>query len=263
MMRYLLPVIRLVSAITLVSASAAVCVADDDWDDDNPAVFVAEDGADLWLEPQGPNAVSLEGCDLGLGAGVVEGAYARFPRYFADADRVMDLEARLVWCMVSLQGRDAQEITAHPYSEQGETEQELESLSTWIAEQSRGEPINPPQDHPAEQAAYALGKDLFFYRTGSHDFACSTCHRQSDKRIRLQPLANLTTAEGAAEAYSGWPAYRVSQGVVRTMGWRMRDCARQQRLPEMQVGSEASVALQMFMAINAEGAAMAAPGMRR
>ena len=35
---------------------------------------------------------------------MVKGAYARLPRYFADADRVMDLETRIVWCMVTLQG---------------------------------------------------------------------------------------------------------------------------------------------------------------
>ncbi len=32
----------------------------------------------------------------GSGPGVVKGAYAQMPRYFADADRVMDLETRLV-----------------------------------------------------------------------------------------------------------------------------------------------------------------------
>jgi len=35
---------------------------------------------------------------------VVKGAYAELPRYFPDAKRVMDLETRLVYCMVSQQG---------------------------------------------------------------------------------------------------------------------------------------------------------------
>lgn len=245
---------------------AAGAIADDGWDafdDDNPAVFVVDDGAVLWEEPQGPNEVSLEECDLGLGAGVVEGAYAQLPRYFEDAGRVMDLEARLEWCMVNLQGRDVSEINTHPYSRAGDSGTELEALSAYIASESNGQPIMPSQSHPEEKAAYELGKKLFYYRASTHDFGCSTCHRQSDKRIRLQPLSNLTTAEGSAEAYGTWPAYRVTQGFVRTMGWRMRDCARQQRLPEMQVGSEASIALQMFMAVNADGAPMAAPGMKR
>ena len=47
------------------------------------------------------------------------------------------------------------------------------------------------------------------------------------------------------------------------MGWRMRDCFRQQRMPELIMGSEASVALQTYLAVNAAGAAMAAPGLKR
>ena len=59
--------------------------------DDNPAIFVIDEGEEYWLEPQGPKNTSLEDCDLGLGPGVVEGAYARLPRYFADVDKVMDV----------------------------------------------------------------------------------------------------------------------------------------------------------------------------
>jgi len=231
--------------------------------DDNPAVFVVEDGEYLWVEPQGPAEETLEACDLGLGEGVVEGAYAQLPRYFEDTGRVMDLEARLEHCMVTLQGRDAESIHRDPYSGRGDSGTEMEALSAWIADQSNGTSLAVPQAHPAEQAAYALGEQLFFYRAGPHDFSCATCHRQSDKRIRLQSLYNLTTSEGAGEAYSTWPAYRISQGLVRTMGWRMRDCARQQRLPELQMGSEASVALQTYLGVNGAGTALDVPGLKR
>jgi len=62
--------------------------------DDNPAVFVIDEGEELWFSPQGPEGTTLEACDLGLGPGVTTGAYVRFPRYFADTDAVMDLELR-------------------------------------------------------------------------------------------------------------------------------------------------------------------------
>ncbi len=71
---------------------------------DNPAYWVAEEGEELFETPRGPNNVSLEGCDFGKGPGVVEGAYVEMPRYFADTGHVMDLEARLVHCMMTLQG---------------------------------------------------------------------------------------------------------------------------------------------------------------
>src|SRR5215467_14045719 len=72
--------------------------------DGNPAELWEARGEDLWKQKRGPRGASLETCDLGLGAGVVKGAYAQLPRYFADADRVMDLESRIVWCMGTLQG---------------------------------------------------------------------------------------------------------------------------------------------------------------
>src|SRR5258708_116646 len=66
----------------------------------SPAELFEVAGEALWKKPQGPNNVSLEKCDLGLGPGTLNGAYARLPRYFKDADRVMDLETRLLHCMV-------------------------------------------------------------------------------------------------------------------------------------------------------------------
>src|SRR5258708_37891611 len=62
-------------------------------------------GEELWKKPQGPSNVSLEKCDLGRGPGVLQGAYARLPRYFKDADRAMDLETRPLHCMTTLHGR--------------------------------------------------------------------------------------------------------------------------------------------------------------
>src|SRR5206468_9043062 len=70
----------------------------------NPAELWEARGEALWKQARGAKNASLERCDLGLGAGVVKGAYAQLPKYFADADRVQDLETRLVWCMVTLQG---------------------------------------------------------------------------------------------------------------------------------------------------------------
>src|ERR1700754_2978805 len=72
--------------------------------DGNPADLWEARGEDLWKQKRGPKNVSLERCDLGKGAGVVKGAYSELPRYFADTDRVMDLESRLVHCITTQQG---------------------------------------------------------------------------------------------------------------------------------------------------------------
>ena len=77
----------------------------------SPAELFEVEGEALWKKPQGPKNVSLERCDLGKGPGVLKGAYAHLPRYFKDADRVMDLETRLLHCMTTLQGRSRDEAT--------------------------------------------------------------------------------------------------------------------------------------------------------
>src|SRR5438067_13604722 len=71
--------------------------------DGNPAELWEIRGEALWKEPRGPKHASLEGCDLGLGPGVVKGAHTVLPRHFADTDRALYLETRLVGCMVKLQ----------------------------------------------------------------------------------------------------------------------------------------------------------------
>ena len=72
--------------------------------DGNPAELWEARGEEMWQQPRGPAHVAFTTCDLGLGPGVVKGAYAQLPRYFADAGRVMDLETRLLYCMVKQQG---------------------------------------------------------------------------------------------------------------------------------------------------------------
>ena len=120
-----------------------------------------------------------------------------------------------------------------------------------------------PQNHPKEKAAHDRGKQLFYMRAGPYDFACSTCHGVDNQRIRLQDLPNLTKPEAAQRAYGAWPAYRVSQGEVRTFQWRLEDCFRQQRFPHLEFTSDASIALTMFLARNANGAPFNAPSIKR
>jgi len=231
--------------------------------DDNPAVFWITRGKGLWEDARGPNKVSLaKTCDLGMGVGVVKGAYAHLPRYFADTGKVQDLETRLVTCMTTKQGFKRAAILKHKYGEDN-NKSDLEALSAYIVDASKGVPISLPMKHPQERRAYEIGKAIFYYHAGPHDFACSSCHGQPGKRIRLGMLPDLASAKGAREAYTTWPAYRVSQGELRTMEWRLHSCVRQQRLPELKFGSQAAIDLTMFLAKNAEGGKMNAPGLKR
>jgi L-cysteine S-thiosulfotransferase len=231
--------------------------------DDNPAELAVARGEELWKTPRGPSNASLVTCDLGLGPGVLSGAYAALPRYFADTGSVMDFESRLVHCMVTIQGFARQQVTAAPFSERGAPQTDLEVLTSYAAAQSRGALIQIPQRVQPERDSFARGRALFYRRAGPYDFACATCHGTGHPRIRLQELPNLTGAEGARTAFAHWPAYRISQGAVRTMQWRLSDCVRQQRLPELVYGSQASIDLITYLGVLAGGGAMDAPSLRR
>ena len=230
--------------------------------DGNPAELWEARGEGLWKEKRGPKNASLEQCDLGLGPGVVKGAYTVLPKYFRDSDRVEDLESRLVTCMVNLQGFTPEQAKKDPFGDPGK-KVPMDALVAYITGQSRGMKMNVATNHPKEIEAYEVGKKIFFFRGGTHDFACASCHGHDNQRIRLQDLPNLLKPEDAQKAYGAWPAYRVSQGEVRSMQWRLYDCFRQQRFPELEFASPASIALTMFLARNANGGAFDAPSIKR
>ncbi len=230
--------------------------------DGNPADFDEMRGEELWKKVAGPKQASLEQCDLGKGAGVVKGAYAQMPRYFADTKRVQDLESRLLTCMTTLQGFTEDEVAAKPFASEKKPS-DISSLATYVVGQSKGIKMAVSTKHPKVKEAYEIGKRIFNYRAGPYDFACSTCHATSGVRIRMQDLPNFHVNKDAQSAYVSWPAYRVSQGLTRSFQWRLNDCFRQQRFPEPKFASEATVALTTFLAVSANGAEYVGPGLKR
>jgi len=228
----------------------------------SPAELFEVGGEELWKKPQGPNKVSLEKCDLGQGPGVLKGAYARLPRYFKDADRVMDLETRLLYCMTTLQGRTREEATQRVFGN-ADRPSEMESLSAYVASQSRGMKMAPGLSHPKEKEAYDLGKALYVQRAGAWDFACTSCHGEEGKRIRMQELPVLNKPQYARASVTSWPAYRVSTSSFITMQWRMNNCYQQMRMPEPAFGSDTTVALIHFITVTGKGETYRGPGNKR
>ena len=234
---------------------------EDPWS--NPALLDADRGEALWSTPRGPKNVSLERCDLGKGPGKVDGAFAELPRYFADADRVMDLESRILWCMEKLQGFKRADLVKKPHPGGGQPVKELGAMATYVATKSSGMRFAAKVDHVKEKDATALGETLFYRRSGPFDFACATCHDAKGLRIRLQALPHLTSPAEARKVVGEWPAYRVSTTHVMTMQHRLYDCYWQMRMPELELASDASVALIAFLASRAGGGEIAVPGLKR
>ena len=164
-----LPLIAAAGLLAFVSTSWAQKSAADGiaeyrkmLEDGNPAELFEAKGESLWKTPRGPKKVSLQTCDLGLGPGVVKGAWVQLPRYFADTGRVQDLESRLLTCMETLQGFDPKAIASTPF---GRGEQiTMEALAAWISAESKGMRFSLSQGHAAEKTMYELGRRAFFLR---------------------------------------------------------------------------------------------------
>ena len=217
---------------------------EDPWS--NPGLLDADRGEALWGTARGPKNVSLEQCDLGKGPGHVEGAFAELPRYFADAERVMDVETRILWCMEKLQGFDHASLVRQPHPGVGQPVRELGAIATFVASKSAGMKFSAKLDQPKEREAVALGEALFNRRSGPFDFGCMTCHGETARKV-----------------VGEWPAYRVSTTHVMTMQHRLYDCFWQMRMPELELGSDASVALIAYLVKTAEGGEISAPGIKR
>ena len=226
---------------------------------DNPALWVADDGEALFEEARGPRNVSLEGCDFGKGPGVLEGAYVELPRYFADTGKVMDLESRLVHCMITLQGFSKDDPAVKKRHGSGS---DMMKLQTYIAKQSNGMKWNPPLDHPLEKAMRDAGEVMFYRRSGPMDFSCQTCHGATGQRIRASVLPNVNEPEEWTKAIS-WPAERAGQQNVRSSQHRLRGCLWQMRYPGIIAGSDAAIALISFWTDAARGQPAILPDLKR
>lgn len=226
---------------------------------DNPAYIVAEEGEVLFKQKRGPKNASLEQCDFGKGPGVLKGAYVELPRYFPDTGRVMDLESRLVHCMKTLQGytdNDPQIKQRHGNNT------DVMKLMTYIAIQSNGMPWNPPMNHPLEKAYRNAGEVLFYRRSGTLDFNCATCHKQTDGRIRASYLPNVTNPVEWTKAIS-WPAFRTSQENVRSSQHRVLECLWQMRYPNIRSDSDVMLAFISFWTDAARGQPAILPDLKR
>ena len=229
--------------------------------DGNPADLYEAKGEGLWKQKRGPKNASLEQCDLGKGPGVFKGVFLELPRFFADTNKVQDLESRLLTCMETLQGIPAADVAKTAF---GKGEQNnMTALATWLASESKGGKFNLPQNHPQEKIFYEVGKRLFFQRGGPHDFSCASCHGKDGMRIRLQDLPNLTVNPGDGVGFAAWPAYRVSNGQMWGMQQRLNDCYRQQRFPYPGFASDATIALGVYLGVNSAGSVSVAPAIKR
>ena len=115
-------------------------------DDDtaNPGMLFVQLGQQLWAKPAGAANKACADCHS---IADMKGVAARYPAMPKDGDKPIDLEGRIRLCRTANQ-------QAEPLAPES---RELLSLMAFVANQSRGLPIAPPDDPPTDRRSASRG----------------------------------------------------------------------------------------------------------
>jgi sulfur-oxidizing protein SoxA len=210
----------------------------------NPGMLWVAGGAERWTARPAGGAKACADCH-GAAEKSMRGVATRYPRHDASLGRVVDLGGRIDACHRAHQGGAglAPESPA------------LLQLSAYVTHQSRGMPLAASIDGPA-RPAFERGRELYRQRIGQLNLACTHCHDANwGKTLLAEPVSQGHPA--------GWPAYRLEWQSLGSLQRRLRACFFGVRAEQPAWGSDALVALELYLAWRAQGLPVEAPGVRR
>ena len=212
-------------------------------DTQNPAMLWVGEGAALWQSKAGANGQSCAACH-GDAKTSMRGVAARYPAFDTHSKLPVNLAQRINQCRQT-------RMKAPPLAFESK---ELLALESYLAYQSRGMPVAPPQDKRLAPAS-ARGKQLFFQRIGQLNLSCAQCHDDNwGKR-----LAGSTIPQGHANAY---PIYRLEWQDMGSLQRRLRNCMSGVRATPPAYGAQELVELELYLAARAKDMTIESPGVR-
>jgi sulfur-oxidizing protein SoxA len=214
-------------------------------DDDltNPAMLSVLDGEALWNAKAGASGKSCADCH-GDARASMKGVAARYPAFDETSGRPVNLEQR-----INLSRERDQKAAPFRYESA-----ELLALTAYIALQSRGQPIAPPED--GRLAPFReKGKSLFEQRIGQLNLSCAQCHDDNWGKS----LAGNTIPQAHP---AGYPIYRLEWQSVGSLQRRLRNCMTGVRAEPYAFGALEYVELELFLMWRARGMTMESPGVR-
>ncbi|WP_191060938.1 sulfur oxidation c-type cytochrome SoxA [Geminicoccus harenae] len=209
----------------------------------NPGMFSVLDGERLWQEPGGAAGTACAGCH-GDAEESMRGVAARYPAFDAALGRPIDLAGRISQCRTERQ-------EAEPLPRESEA---LLALSAFVAHQSRGLPIDPPDD-PRLQPFRARGAELYQTPIGQLDLACASCHDDNWGRR----LGGSTIPQAHP---TGYPLYRLEWQALGSLQRRLRNCMIGVRATPFDFGAPELIELELHLMARAAGMAMETPAIR-
>lgn len=212
-------------------------------DTSNPGMLWVADGARLWDEPAGESSLACADCH-GAAEASMRGVATRYPALDPATRRPIDLAGRIGLCRTGQQ-------RATPLPREGD---DLLALTAFVAHQSRGLPIAPPQDPDLEPFRTA-GEALYNRRLGQLALSCAECHdRLAGARLggNVVPEAHPT----------GYPIYRLEWQALGSLQRRLRNCMTGVRAEPFAAGAPELVELELFLMGRAAGMPIETPGVR-
>lgn len=209
----------------------------------NPGMLWVKDGEALWKQPTGASAKACASCHAAA-PDSMRGVAARYPAFDTPLGRPITLGQRINQCR-------QQHQQAEPLRRES---QELLSLESYVALQSRGLPLAPPEDARLEPFRQR-GQQLFTQRIGQLNLSCAQCHDGlAGKRLAssLIPEAHPT----------GYPVYRLEWQAMGSLQRRLRGCMSGVRAQPFAYGAQELVELELYLNARAKGMAMETPGVR-
>ena len=205
----------------------------------NPGMLWVLDGEALWKGKTGATAKSCADCHNDAG---MRGVAARYPAFDKTLGRPVDLEQRINLCRTQ-----HQQATPLAYESR-----ELLALTAFIAQQSRGMPIETGAD-PQLEPFIAKGRDLFMRRQGQLNLACANCHDDNwDKRL---------AGSAVTQAHpTGYPIYRLEWQTLGSLQRRLRACITGIRAQAYDYGAPELVELELYLMSRARHAGRDAGG---
>jgi sulfur-oxidizing protein SoxA len=212
-------------------------------DTQNPAMLFVADGEALWTRPAGSDAKTCASCHGDARTGM-RGVATRYPAFDALLARPVTLGERLNLCRTRQQRADAWRVESA----------ELLALEAYVALQSRGQAITPPDD--TRLAPFrARGERRYRQRIGQLHLACAQCHDDhAGKR-----LGGSTIPQGHP---TGYPIYRLEWQALGSLQRRLRGCYSGVRAEAPSYGAIELVELELYLASRAAGMTVESPAVR-
>jgi sulfur-oxidizing protein SoxA len=209
----------------------------------NPGYLWVDRGARAFAEPNGK--ASCQSCHAPEGERSLVGAAATYPKIDSSTGALVNLEGRINLCRTRYEGLEPLAYESAP----------LLALTAYVAELARAQPYEVVIDGAAAPH-FARGRDYFFTRRGQLNLACNQCHDENfGKMLRGDRLS-----QGHPTAF---PGDRLEWQTFGSLHRRIHDCDAGVRAEPHALGSEAYVALELYLAWRAGELPIEAPGVRR